>query len=161
MARKKKVTPPNHIGLPADYPAFLESLKGRVRQAQSKAMLSVNRELISLYWDIGRQIVEQQEREGWGKGIVDRLAADIQKAFPGIQGFSPRNVWRMRAFFIAYRQPGPNLPQPASEFGEPILPHLAAEIPWFHNVILMEKVKDAAQRLWYAAKTIEHGCRHQ
>lgn len=157
MARKKKVTLPARTGLPADYPAFLDSLKVRVRQAQTKAMLSVNRTLIELYWDIGRRIVERQEREGWGKGVVDRLAADIQKAFPGLQGFSPRNVWRMRAFFLAHRQPAPNLTQPASEIAEPVLPQVAAEIPWFHNVILIEKVKDPAQRLWYASKTLEHG----
>jgi len=142
---------------PVDYVAFLESLKHRVQQAQTRAVLSVNRELIQLYWDIGRSIVERQEREGWGKGVVDRLASDIQKAFPGIQGFSPRNVWRMRAFFLAYREPPANLTQPASDFDSPILPQAAAEIPWFHNVILLEKLKDPTERLWYAAKTLEHG----
>jgi predicted nuclease of restriction endonuclease-like (RecB) superfamily len=192
MARKKKEVALTSTGLPADYPAFLESLKSRVRQAQTKAMLSVNRELIQLYWDIGRLIVERQEREGWGKGIVDHLAGDIQKAFPGIQGFSPRNVWRMRSFFLAYR-PAPanlsqaaaeieaaNLPQAAAELSlkkprrsapkaarqggaqpvrelSPQPPQTIAEIPWFHNVILLEKVKDPAQRLWYAGKTLEHG----
>src|SRR6266576_65462 len=99
MARKKKNVALTSTGLPADYAAFLESLKNRVRQAQTRAMLSVNRELIQLYWDIGRLIVERQEREGWGKGVVDRLAADIQKAFPGLKGFSPGNVWRMRALY--------------------------------------------------------------
>lgn len=143
--------------LPVEYAAFLESLKHRVQQAQTRAVLSVNRELIQLYWDIGRSIVERQEEAGWGKGVVDRLASDIQKAFPGIQGFSPRNVWRMRAFFLAYREPIANLTQPASEINSPILPQPAAEIPWFHNVILLEKVKDPAERLWYAAKTLEHG----
>src|SRR5438132_7604347 len=107
-------------GLPKDYAAFLESLKSRVRQAQTKAMLSVNRELIQLYWDIGRLIVERQEQEGWGKGVVDRLAADVQKAFPGLQGFSPRNVWRMRSFFLAYRPADTILTQPASEFAAPV-----------------------------------------
>lgn len=102
MARKVKSTSPTSTGLPADYPAFLESLKNRVRQAQTKAMLSVNRELIQLYWDIGRDIVERQDREGWGKSVVDRIAADIPKAFPGIHGFSASNVSRMRAFFLAY-----------------------------------------------------------
>lgn len=92
MARDKKTAPAERLGLPADYAEFLEALKDRVRQAQTKAMLSVNRELIALYWDIGRRIVERQEREGWGKGVVDRLASDIQKAFPGIRGFSQRNV---------------------------------------------------------------------
>jgi len=102
MARKKEARPVA-AGAPADYAAVLESLKGRIRQAQTRAMLSVNRELIQLYWDIGREIVERQEREGWGKGIVDRLAADIQRAFPGLRGFSPVNIGRMRAFYLAYR----------------------------------------------------------
>lgn len=175
MARK---TPDNKKGipaLPADYAAFLESLKNRVRQAQTRAMLSVNRELIQLYWDIGRLIVERQEREGWGKRIVDRLAGDIQNAFPGISGFSPVNVWRMRALYLAYRPSPPilsqpatesksrtrsktaNLSQAATELTESAPPHPVSEIPWFHNVVLIGKVKDSAQRLWYAAKTLEHG----
>ncbi len=169
MARQNKpdaLTPP---ALLSDYADFLDSLKTRVRQAQTKAMLSVNRELIQLYWDIGREIVQRQEQAGWGKGVVDRLAGDLQKAFPGIQGFSPRNIWRMRAFFLAYRQDQPILPQPAAEsaisnVAQPardlpaaIPPQPVAEIPWFHNVILIEKVKDPIQRLWYAAKALEHG----
>jgi len=92
MARKKNTDPTLQLGLPSDYTEFLESLKARVHQSQTKAMLSVNRELIALYWDIGRQIVERQERDGWGKSVVDRLAADLQKALPGIGGFSPLNV---------------------------------------------------------------------
>jgi hypothetical protein len=112
MARKKKETALRSTGLPADYSAFLESLKSRVRQAQTKAMLSVNRELIQLYWDIGRRIAERQEQEGWGKNVVDRLARDIQKAFPGIRGFSPSNVSRMRAFFLAYARGRENSAQP-------------------------------------------------
>ena len=166
---------------PHDYAEFLESLKARVHQAQTKAMLSVNRELIQLYWDIGRLIVERQEREGWGKSVVDRLAADIQEAFPGMRGFSPGNVWRMRSFYLAYRDHEPILAQPARELNRQISPQAeprmrasklaqaarelpasvppqaVAEIPWFHNVILIEKVKDPAERLWYAGKTLEHG----
>ena len=175
MARKKKADPLVPAGLPADYQAFLESLKTRVQQAQTKAMLSVNRELIQLYWDIGREIVERQDREGWGKSVVDRLAADVQKAFPGMGGFSPVNVWRMRAFYVAYRPAPPILSQPATELKsgkrskaavlsqaateltESVPPSLVAEIPWFHNVILISKVKDHTQRLWYASKTLEHG----
>lgn len=103
MARKKMSAAVTPTGLPEDYVAFLESLKSRVRQAQTKAMLSVNRELIQLYWDIGRQIAERQEREGWGRATVERLADDIQKAFPGMGGFSRTNVFRMRAFYLAYQ----------------------------------------------------------
>src|SRR6266516_2123649 len=113
MARKKSGTkstptpkgelgPPSGTALPQGYAELLEELKGRVRTAQLKAALSVNREMIQLYWDIGRLIVERQEREGWGKAVVDRLAKDIQKAFPGLGGFSPSNVWRMRAFYLGY-----------------------------------------------------------
>ncbi len=115
MARKRKDTDLASSELPADYPAFLESLKNRVRQAQTKAMLSVNRELIQLYWDIGRDIVERQDREGWGKNVVDRIAGDMQKAFPGLQGFSPVNVWRMRAFYLAYRRDPAILSQAVTE----------------------------------------------
>jgi predicted nuclease of restriction endonuclease-like (RecB) superfamily len=157
MARKKKPHALTSSGLPADYAAFLESLKNRVRQAQTKAMLSVNRELIQLYWDIGRQIAERQEREGWGKGVVDRLAADLQKAFPGVQGFSPVNVWRMRAFYLAYRPDPAILSQAVTELEASRPPQPVAEIPWGHNQVLLFKLKNAARRLWYAAKTSEHG----
>ncbi|MFN0055980.1 MAG: YhcG family protein [Planctomycetales bacterium] len=181
MARKNKAAGLEPTGMPRDYAEVLQSIRMRVQQAQTRAMLSVNRELIQLYWDIGRLIVERQDAEGWGKGVVDRLARDIQRAFPGIQGFSPGNVWRMRAFFRAYQttdkelaQPArevrrktrsqgvtraseSNLAQPAREIVEPILPQVAAEIPWFHNVILIEKVKNQEERLWYAAKTLAHG----
>jgi hypothetical protein len=103
LARKKKSEQPPTLGLPKDYAEFLESLKGRVRQAQTKAMLSVNRELIRLYWDIGREIVCRQEGAGWGQAVLERLAGDLQKAFPGVGGFSRSNVFRMRAFYLAYR----------------------------------------------------------
>ncbi len=157
MARKKKSADVSAHGLPPDYPGFLESLKSRVRQAQTKAMLSVNRGLIRLYWDIGQEIVQRQEREGWGKGIVDRLAADMQRAFPGLQGFSAVNVLRMRAFYLAYRS-GPAIPsQAVTELVADGPPAPVAEIPWGHNQTLLFKLKDPAQRLWYAAKTLEHG----
>jgi len=113
--------------------------------------------LIQLYWDIGREIIQRQEREGWGKGIVDRLAADIQRAFPGLQGFSSVNVWRMRAFHLAYRPDGLILSQAETELATSGPPDPVADIPWGHNQTLLFKLKDPAQRLWYAAKTLEHG----
>lgn len=176
MAHKKRTTSPIPAGLPVDYAELLESLKARVRNAQTGAMLSVNRELIRLYWDIGRLIVQRQEQEGWGKGVVDRLAGDIQRAFPGIQGFSPLNVWRMRAFHLAYRELSqpvtenpqgkpktpassrtPILSQPVTESSSVGPPHPVSEIPWGHNQVLLFKLKDPTERLWYAAKTLEHG----
>ena len=93
MAGQKKTAAAVRLGLPADYVEFLESLKTRVRQAQTKAMLSVNHEMIALYWDIGRRIVERQEREDWGRAIVERLADDMQSAFSGMGGFSRTNVF--------------------------------------------------------------------
>ena len=145
MVRKKKTSPPKRLRLPGDYAEFLESLKQRVRQAQTKAALSVHWELIALYWDIGREIVLRQEREGWGKSVVDRLAADIQAAFPGIRGFSPVNVWRMRAFFLAYRDVSAKPSQVVTEAGSANLsqavtdlatgspPPPVAAIPWGQN----------------------------
>jgi predicted nuclease of restriction endonuclease-like (RecB) superfamily len=92
-----------------------------------------------------------------GKGVVDRLASDLQAAFPGIGGFSPRNVWRMRTFYLAYTKEVENLPQAVAEMDGKNLPQAVAEIPWGHNAWLLEKVKDPIQRLWYAAKALEHG----
>ncbi|MFM7161796.1 MAG: YhcG family protein [Planctomycetaceae bacterium] len=181
MADKKPAAALRGPELPADYPAFLESLKSRVQQAQTKAMLSVNRELIQLYWDIGRLIVERQERAGWGQSVIDRISGDIRKSFPGMEGFSPSNISRMRAFFRAYRgdqeisaQPVPKLAgnksaqpvlkstsrkvaQPVRPTPESGPPPEVAGLPWGHNVVLLFKLKDPAQRLWYGAKTVEHG----
>src|SRR5438477_6505393 len=88
-AAKSELVPVSGAGLPQGYAELLEDLKGRVRTAQLKAALSVNREMIQLYWDIGKLIVERQEHEGWGVGVINRLARDLQAAFPGMQGFSP------------------------------------------------------------------------
>jgi hypothetical protein len=116
-----------------------------------------NRELVRLYWDIGRQIVERQESEGWGKGIVDRLAKDSQQAFPGLAAFSPSNVSRMRAFYLAYTKEVANSAQPVPNLDGQNLPAAVAEIPWGHNVVLLFKIKDPHERLWYAQQTVQHG----
>jgi predicted nuclease of restriction endonuclease-like (RecB) superfamily len=144
-------------------------------------VLAANREMILLYWDIGREIVERQKAEGWGKSIVNRLGADLQKEFPGESGFSASNLWRMRSFYLAYTEGVINLAQPVrdlkiadpqqpvGEIGGPELvqlvreldgrnlPQAAAEIPWGHNIALIEKLKDPIERLWYARQTIEQG----
>jgi len=167
MARKKatgkksapasKTVSGSPSALPTGYAEVLEDLKARVGSAQVKAAVAVNRELILLYWDIGRLIVQRQEQEGWGKSIVDRLASDVQASFPGVKGFSPRNVWRMRTFYLAYSSKLTNLPQAVAEIGDTKMPQAVAEIPWGHNSVILEKIKDSSQRLWYAAKTSEHG----
>jgi len=167
--------------LPAGYGELLEDLKTRVRTAQLKAAVAVNLELIQLYWDIGRLIVERQAAEGWGKSVVERLADDIQREFPGLGGFSRSNVFRMRAFYEAYATAAANLaqavpkatgkkvaqavrPLPHEEVAQPVrqligiaLPEVLAGVPWGHNIVLLQKLNDITQRLWYAAKTIEHG----
>ena len=162
MAKKKA-----GIAIPDDYAEVFESLKQRVRQSQTKAMLSVNRELIQLYWDIGSQIARRQQNVGWGRGVVDRLSKDLRVAFPDVSGFSASSLWRMRAFCLAY----PNLAQPvrelnsqseAEKLAQPVglsanPPEVLLSIPWGHNVALFEKLKSTPERLWYASQTVEHG----
>lgn len=104
--------------LPAGYGPFLADLKSRIRSAQIRASLASNRELIQLYWDTGKGIVQRQKTEGWGSSVIERLAFDLQQEFPGIEGFSSRNVWRMRAFYLAYSEEVIILPQPVAEIGQ-------------------------------------------
>jgi len=130
--------------IPENYDDFLRDLKERIRSAQVRAALSVNRELVLLYWQLGRDILTRQRQQGWGAKVVDRLASDLQKEFPDMKGFSPRNLKYMRAFAEAY----PN---------EPIVQEVLAQITWYHNIALIEKLKAPEERLWYAQKTVEHG----
>ena len=130
--------------LPDDYPVFLSALKVRVREAQVRAALSVNRELILLYWQIGREIVQRQQDEGWGAKVIDRLSVDLRREFPGMKGFSPRNLKYMSAFARAYPD-------------EAIVQEVLAQITWYHTVTLLDKVKDPAAREWYIRKTIANG----
>src|SRR4051794_12097050 len=110
MARKKatnpqpaRQTPAAHV-LPKGYAELLADLKARIRGAQVQAAVAVNRGLITLYWAIGQAIVERQQAEGWGKAVVDRLAGDLQREFPGESGFSPQNLWHMRSFYLAWTE---------------------------------------------------------
>lgn len=146
-----------HALLPAGYSKFLSALKKRIRSAQVKAALSVNKELILLYWDIGSEIAKRQEKEGWGKGIIESVAKDLQKEFPGVEGFSERNIWRMRAFYLAYAGEQLKLAQPVREAEKSKLPQVVAEIPWGQNILLLEKIKNPIQRFWYAQKVLENG----
>jgi predicted nuclease of restriction endonuclease-like (RecB) superfamily len=143
--------------LPKGYSEFLASLKERVRTAQVRAGFAVTRELVALYWDIGKSIVERQRAEGWGKSVVERLAADLQKEFPGIAGFSPLNVWRMRAFYLAWTEELRNLSQAVTDSELAELSRLVTELPWGQNLVLLHKIVDPLIRAWYARKTLEHG----
>jgi predicted nuclease of restriction endonuclease-like (RecB) superfamily len=143
--------------VPKNYSALFEEIKSRIHTAQIKAAISVNRELIKLYWHIGESIVERQRKEGWGKSVVERLSQDIQKAFPGISGFSSQNLWYMRAFYSAWTEAISNLQQPVGELDGKNLPQAVGDLPWGHNLQLLSKLKDPARRLWYARMVIKHG----
>ncbi|MFA4971596.1 MAG: PDDEXK nuclease domain-containing protein [bacterium] len=130
--------------VPRDYGGLLRSIKDRIRAAQYAALKAVNRQLIELYWDIGRMIVERQRGRTWGKAIVERLAKDLRNEFSGARGFSASNLWRMKVFYETYTK-------------SPKLAPLAREIAWFHNVIIMERCKDEAERTFYLMMTRRHG----
>jgi predicted nuclease of restriction endonuclease-like (RecB) superfamily len=129
---------------PDSYGQFHADLKERIRAAQLRASMAVNRELVLLYWQIGRDILDRQERESWGAKVIDRLAADLKRAFPDMRGFSPRNLKYMRAFAEAWPD-------------EAIVQQLVAQIPWGHNVRILDRVKAPEDRVWYARATIQHG----
>jgi len=130
--------------LPSDYLSFLKELKQQIQQAQLCAGLAANRELIYLYWNIGCSILERQEKEGWGAKIIDRLSMDLKKEFPDMRGFSSRNLKYMRAFAETWPD-------------ESIVQQLVAQIPWGHNLKLLDIISDNHEREWYAGKTIENG----
>lgn len=130
--------------LPDGYARFLGDLKERIRAAQVRAALSVNRELVLLYWQLGRAILERQAQEGWGAKIIDRLSADLRHAFPDLHGFSRTNLLYMRAFAKAYPD-------------EATVQQAVGQLPWGHNVVLLNKLDSADLRLWYARAAIEHG----
>jgi predicted nuclease of restriction endonuclease-like (RecB) superfamily len=130
--------------LPAVYDSFLQELKDRIRAAQVRAALSVNRELVLLYWSVGRDILTRQENEGWGARIIDRLSDDLIKAFPEMRGFRARNLKYMRAFAAAY---------PDKEFVQQVV----AQLPWGHQVRILDSVKDSKQREWYIRQAVQSG----
>lgn len=152
-----------------DYAAWLGELKSRIQSARISAARSVNRELILLYWDIGRGIVEKQEKLGWGESVIEQLSGDLRRAFPETKGFSPRNLRDMKRLFSAYssagiwRQPVANLPameMPASNRRQVVaklneaeviekLRQLVAEIPWGHNLLILNKLSEPKERLYY------------
>ncbi len=132
-----------------EYTQILSKIKRYIKQAQTKALLSVNSELLKMYWNIGKTISIQQKINGWGSQTIEKLANDIQNSFPGIEGFSRSNIFRMQAFYGAYEI----VAQAARQLEK--LPMF--NIPWWHNVVLLQKIKSNEQRLWYAQQAIKYG----
>lgn len=132
------------LSVTGTYADMFRSIKTAVSASQLRAQRTVNRELIGLYWVIGREIAQRQKQEGWGKSVVEQLSRDLCQEFPGQQGFSMQNLWYMRQFFLEYQ-------------AEPNLQQLVGEIPWGQNLLIMAKVKDSAARAYYLRMTAEQG----
>lgn len=138
MSMKDTPTPTSLAG----YADWLASLKRRIHHARQRAALAVNQELIGLYWQISRDILQRQAEQGWGTKVIDRLSRDLRTAFPEMKGFSPRNLKYMRAFAESWPEP---------EFVQ----QLAAQLPWGHNQVMLDKLDTPRSRRWYASKAIE------
>ena len=146
---------------PNNYLHIVASLKEKIRQAKTKASLAVNKELLNVYWEIGNTILEQQKTEGWGSKVIDRLSQDLKHEFPDMQGLSIRNIKYMRAFAEAYPEfviVQPTLAQIQNTDNQliTIVQHAVAQLPWSHNIVLLDKVKNLEERVFYAQKTIEN-----
>jgi len=129
---------------PEGYQTLLGDLKERIRSAQARAALAVNRELVLLYWQLGNLIASRQEEYGWGTRVIDRLAADLRQSFPDMKGFSTRNLRYMRAFAATY---------PDLDFVQQV----AAHMPWGHTMRLLDVVKEPSAREWYMRQAVERG----
>jgi predicted nuclease of restriction endonuclease-like (RecB) superfamily len=126
------------------YQDFLQAIKSQVVQSRIGTARAVNRSLIGLYWALGQLIVERQEALGWGKAVVERLSADLKAEFPEMRGFSPQNLWLIRQFYTEYQQ-------------MPDLQQLVGEIPWGHNILIMQRIKDETARRYYLEATARLG----
>ncbi len=126
------------------YQSLLLEVKNSIREAQITTGKYVNRSMIALYWHIGQMITERQEKEGWGKSVVERLSNDLKREFPNQQGFSVQNLWFMRQFYLMYRN-------------SLILQQAVREIPWSHNIIIMNKIKDTQEQQFYLESTAKFG----
>lgn len=159
----------NEIVKASEYVRLLDDIKHSIQSYRTKAALAVSRELVFLNWEIAKQIVTVQEREGWGKSVVEQLSNDLKEAFPENKGFSTRSLWRMRSFYLYYNEIDVNLPQlvaeiknagltlPITDFSESDILDLLSQIPWGHNGLLIERIKQPLLSLWYAGQVIENG----
>ncbi|HAZ60106.1 MAG TPA: DUF1016 domain-containing protein [Gammaproteobacteria bacterium] len=138
---------PTKASLPRDYAEAFSAIKRRIQEERLRVVLAANAAMVLLYRDIGRMILERQDRAGWGAKVIDRLAADLRGAFPDMKGFSPRNLKYMRAFAAAW-------PEWA------IVQEALAQIPWYHHIALLEKCRTPEERLWYARESAAQGWSH-
>lgn len=160
---------PARTPVPAGYAQLLKDIKARIQQSRTRAIFSLNAEMIRLYWDIGRMIDERQREEGWGAAVIPRLARELHNELPEEKGYSERNIKRMLAFYRAYRDPAAIVPQPVAQLASaPEGPRAAARrtppadsllwlIPWGHHSVLMEKVGELPERRWYMEQTLAGG----
>jgi predicted nuclease of restriction endonuclease-like (RecB) superfamily len=139
--------PPSHAGLPESYGAVLGEIKQRIRSERLRTVLAANSAMVLLYWDIGRMILDRQQKEGWGAKVIDRLSADLRESFPDMTGLSPRNLKYMRAFATAW-------PDAA------IVQEVLAQLPWYHHLALLERCDTPQERLWYARQSALYGWSH-
>jgi predicted nuclease of restriction endonuclease-like (RecB) superfamily len=144
MASKRPIVQRPVAQLPSGYAALLAEVKNRVRSAQYAALQAVNKELVGLYWDIGQLLSQRRARQAWGKSVVESLARDLQAEFPGMQGFSASNLWRMKLFYETYSD-------------SPKLAPLVREIGWSHNIIVLERCSDPREREFYIRMTRKFG----
>ena len=138
---------PTRAGLPRDYAETLSEIKQRIQSERLRVVMAANAAMVLLYWDIGRMILDRQQRAGWGAKVIDRLSADLRAAYPDMKGLSPRNLKYMRAFAAAWS-------------GRAIVQEVLARIPWYHHIVLMEKCRSQEERLWYARQSAEQGWSH-
>lgn len=176
-----QIVPQAVAQLPAGYAELIQDVKQRLKAAQVKAALAVNRELVELYWEIGGLIVQRQQGEVWGTAVMERLACDLAAEFPGVSGLSRANLFRMRSLYLSYSQGLTivaqavrqlertteqkvkrhkqirKVAQPVRQLPFAQIPDEIASIPWGHNIVLLEKLDDTPTRLWYARQTALHG----
>jgi predicted nuclease of restriction endonuclease-like (RecB) superfamily len=136
--------PESLVNLPSAYPNFIAELKNKIAKERLKTVISANVSMLLLYWEIGNSILKQQQKEGWGTKVIDRMSYDLKQEFPAMKGFSPRNLKYMRKFAETWQN-------------YEIVQRTVAQIPWRSNIVLMDKLKNPETRLWYANKTVELG----
>lgn len=151
VSMKNKIT-----ALSAEYKKWLTDLKARVRQLQLKAAVSVNRELLTFYWELGADIVEKEQKQAWGSGFMKRLSVDLMTEFPQMTGFSKRNLEQIRRWYSFWSQSLQIAKQPASQL-QAIQEALFLQIPWWHNVVIVTQCKTLEEALYYVRNTVAYG----